>query len=79
MIYVAFTHMDSFGGFDSVMSIVCGLSRFGQFVPCKKALIGQLPVNYCGAIGFNILVHPKKFNVTMIQDLQTQVVSGKVV
>lgn len=38
IIYVDFTSIDAYQGYDMVMSIVCGLSRFAQFVPCKKAM-----------------------------------------
>jgi hypothetical protein len=38
VVYVNFTQADEYAGHDYVMTIVDGLSRFAQFIPCKKKL-----------------------------------------
>jgi len=44
IVYVDFVQMDEFNGFDYVMSIVDGMSRFAQFVPCKKTVTAEQAV-----------------------------------
>ena len=41
VVFIDFTEVDAFNGFDYVMSIVDGLSRFAQFVPTKKTITGE--------------------------------------
>ena len=41
VVYVDFTHMDPFAGQDQVLTMVCGLSRFCQFAPCKTTIDGE--------------------------------------
>ena len=45
ILYVDFTSMDEYNGHDYVMTIVDGLSRFAQFVPCKRKLDGEGALN----------------------------------
>ena len=41
VLYVDFTSMDEYAGHDYVMTIIDGLSRFAQCVPCRKKLDGE--------------------------------------
>ena len=41
MIYVDFVQVDEFQGFDYVLTVVDGLSRFVRFFPCKKSITGE--------------------------------------
>ena len=41
VLYVDFIQVDEFNSFDYVFTIVDGLSRFAQFIPCKKTITGE--------------------------------------
>jgi len=41
ILYVDFIQMESYSGVDYIMTIMCGLSRFAQFVPCRKTITGE--------------------------------------
>jgi hypothetical protein len=38
ILYVDFISMDEYAGKDYILTIVCGLSRFAQFIPCRKRI-----------------------------------------
>ena len=41
ILYIDFTCVDEYAGHDYVMTVVDGLSRYAQFIPCKKKLDGE--------------------------------------
>ena len=78
IIYVDFTAMDPYGGFDMVLSIVCGLSRFCQFIPCKKSMDGQAAYKLLWTHWIQVYGAPERFRVTQTQISQIHKVFGKV-
>ena len=41
VVYLDFIQVDDFNGFDYILTIVDGLSRFARFLPCRKTITGE--------------------------------------
>ena len=41
ILYVDFTQADEYAGHDYIMTVLDGLSRYAQFMPCKKKIDGE--------------------------------------
>ena len=45
LLYVDFIHgLPRFGGYDSCLVVICGLSRFTRVFPCNKKITGEQTV-----------------------------------
>ena len=46
LLYVDFIHgLPKFGGYDSCLVVICGLTRLARVFPCNKKITGEQTVN----------------------------------
>ena len=62
VIYVDYTEMPKFGGYDFALVVTCGLTRFTRVFPCTKHITGEETIKILLEEWFCVYGAPKEIN-----------------
>ena len=62
VLYVDYTEMPKFGGYDFALVVTCGLTRFTRVFPCTKHITGEETINILLEEWFCVYGAPKEIN-----------------
>ena len=62
VLYVDYTEMLKFGGYDSALVVICGLTRFTRVFPCTKHITGEETIKILLEEWFCVYGAPKEIN-----------------
>ena len=62
VLYVDYTEMPKFGGYDFVLVVTCGLTRFTRVFPCTKHITGEETIEILLEEWFCVYGAPKQIN-----------------
>ena len=62
VLYVDYTEMPKFGGYDFALVVTCGLTRFTRVCPCTKHITGEETIKILLEEWFCVYGAPKEFN-----------------
>ena len=62
VLYVDYTAMPKFGGYDFALVVTCGLTRFTRVFPCTKHITGEETIRILLEEWFCVFWAPKEMN-----------------
>ena len=62
VLYVDYTEMPKFWGYDFALVVTCGLTRFTRMFPCTKQITGEETIKILLEVWFCVYGAPKEIN-----------------